>query len=98
MPSAIASKVPGAQGDRYKCRLLEFFAKSLQASIETRYNEGFFGLRLRIYYQQQSLRYLVPRVTSNMIPNYLVLNQTFKSVTEFKILYMGRFLCFVTLS
>ena len=42
MPSAIASKVPGAQGDRYKCRLLEFFAKSLQASIETRYNEGFF--------------------------------------------------------
>ena len=50
MPSAIASKVPGAQGDRYKCRLLEFFAKSLQASIESRYNEGFFGLRTRIYY------------------------------------------------
>ena len=44
MPSAIASKEPGAQGDRYKCRLLEFFAISLQASIETRYNEGFFGL------------------------------------------------------
>ena len=63
MPSAIASKLPGAQGDRYKCRLLEFFAKSLQASIETRYNEGFYGLRTRIYYQQQSLRYLVPRVT-----------------------------------
>ena len=41
-PSAIASNVPGAQGDRYKCRLLEFFAISLQASIETRYNEGFF--------------------------------------------------------